>query len=399
MKHGFIRKVFITVIVFIILVPLKLFAARAADSIPGDLYPALNHLLAHMESGEKKPLNLDLLPRILDFIEAPKALGETMSMGEREGAVSDYYEFTVNRSLGEVLDLAYNPELPPSLTLPSSVRHSRWIGAEEDKSVILPRFSDKLDHLDRPIVIKGVEFIENSPDTFSGAYYSYNVDRLLILIKHNGRPALISVSNQRGKSDVGKKGLILGDDEEWNYIYSGEKGTTLRGTGWADTYIYDSASILVYYESDTDPGQVKCGVFKWLNAGWIGMNFVKPAHIRKGMERFAKDFCEVVESPSLADTESLVQMYQKIQSLSLDELKAITSAYYNQKNISRFQLENSQYKRWIRKLFKEDNYINRLSRHEMEALVSIEYLKYKMGKHHSFGSEYFPMSPVDKELH
>ncbi len=103
-------------------------------------------------------------------------------------------------------------------------------------------------------------------------------------MKHKGRPALISVSNQKGISDVGRKGLILGNDEDWNYIYSGEAGTTLPGTGWADTYMYGSASITIYYELGTNPKQVKCAVFKWLDAGWLGINFVKPAHIRKGQE-------------------------------------------------------------------------------------------------------------------
>ena len=396
-KHDFIKKVSFTVIAFFMLIPLKLYASTQADPVPDDLFPAVNNLLDYAESCDKGSLNLDLISRVLDFIDAPKALGVTMSLGERDGAVSDYYEFSVNRSLGEVLDLAYNPDLPSNLTLPSSVRRSQWMKLN-DKNVTLPRFSDELCHLDKPLIINGIEYIENSPDTFSGAYYAYNVDRLLILIKHNGRPALISVSNQRGKSDVGRKGLILGEDEEWDYIYSGEKGTTMRGTGWADTFIYDSASILVYYESEADPGQVKCGVFKWLNAGWIGINLVKPAHIRKGMERFAKDFCKVVESPSLEDTESLVQEYQKIQSLPLDELKAITAAYYNQKNINRFQMENSQYKRWIRKLFKEDNYINGLSRQELEAFVSIQYLKYRMGKYNSIEPEYFPVSSFEERL-
>ena len=70
-----------------------------------------------MEGSEEKTLSLDMIPVILDFIETPKSLGESMSLGERNGAVSDYYEFSVNRSLGEVLDLAYNPDLPSNLTL------------------------------------------------------------------------------------------------------------------------------------------------------------------------------------------------------------------------------------------------------------------------------------------
>jgi hypothetical protein len=42
---------------------------------------------------------------------------------------------------------------------------------------------------------------------------------------------------------------------------------------------------------------VKCAVFQGLNAGRTGMNFIKHAHISKGLERFARDFREIVESP------------------------------------------------------------------------------------------------------
>ena len=339
------------------------------------------------QSYEKKYLNPGTIPCILDFVDKPKTIGKTMSLGKRNGAVSDYYEFKVNRSLGEVLDLAYNPDIPPYITQPSSVRHSRWIRIDNQKK-ILPRLSVEINNLNEPLIITGIEFIENSPDTFSGAYYAYDVDRLLILIRYKGRPALISVSNQKGKSGVGKKGFILGNDDEWNYIYSGEKGTTLPVTGWADTYMDGSASITVYYEPEKNSGQIKCAVFKWLSAGWMGINFVKPAHIRKGLERFANDFLKIFESPGLADTESITQMYQKIHALTSNELKERISAYYNQKNITRFQLENSQLKKIIAKLFKDGDYIKRLNREEMEAFINIEYLKYKMGKYSSEESDY-----------
>ena len=75
--------------------------------------------------------------------------------------------------------------------------------------------------------------------------------------------------------------------------------------------------------------------------------------------------------------------------MSFDELKAETSAYYDPKNISRFQLENSQNKKLITKLFQGSKYINSLNRQEMEAFVSIEYLKYKMGKYNN-GQSLFP---------
>lgn len=395
MKHCFKKYIFFYIAAYFLLVPLKLYANTPSLNFPNELLPAINNLLDHMESPEKTPVNLDMMPEILDFVDKPKTVGETMSLGKRNGAVSDYYEFSVNGSLAKILDLTYNPDIPSNLTLPSSIRRSHWI-VVNGKTKPLPRLSTELNNLDKPLIINGVEFIEISPDTFSGAYYAYNVDRLLILLKHKGRTALISVSNQQDKSEVGKKGIILGDDDEWNYIYSDEKGTTLPGTGWAKTYMYSSATISVFYESDTTPKQVKCAVFKWLNAGWLGVNFVKPAHIRNGMERYAKDFCKIIESPSLSNTTSLAQMFQKIHNLSKDELKSCTTACYN-KIIDQFQNENKKNKKWFSKLFKKENYINELNRQEMEALIEIEYLKYKLGKPHRFDTSYFGVSPAKLE--
>ena len=50
---------------------------------------------------------------------------------------------------------------------------------------------------------------------------------------------------------------------------------------------------------------------------------------------------------------------------------------------------NPQYSKWLSKLLDDDAYLDNLSRQEMQALVSIEYLKYILGKPIRFGTEYF----------
>ena len=100
----------------------------------------------------------------------------------------------------------------------------------------------------------------------------------------------ISISKQVDKSSVGKKGVILGNDNDWTYFYSNEPGTMKSGLGWAKSYIYDYFSVVVYVESDGSPAMVSTAMFQWLRAGWMGINFVKPGDILGGLKRFATEF-------------------------------------------------------------------------------------------------------------
>jgi len=103
-------------------------------------------------------------------------------------------------------------------------------------------------------------------------YHEYTLRRTLITVNYKGRQALVSVTKQINLSNVGKKGLILGNDASWDYYYTGEPGTTRMGLGWVKSYIYDFFSIGVYLETDTGSSVVRSGVFQWLRAGWSGLN-------------------------------------------------------------------------------------------------------------------------------
>ena len=83
-----------------------------------------------------------------------------------------------------------------------------------------------------PVIIRGLQRDGITPDLTTGVYYEYNLKRTLILLNHKGRQVLISISKQIDKSDIGKKGVILGNDDDWNYYYSGVPGSTKTGLGW-----------------------------------------------------------------------------------------------------------------------------------------------------------------------
>jgi hypothetical protein len=351
------------------------------------LEPAFDYLFALTQNKNSQRFDAGQVRSLLEFVHTKKELGDSMSLGSRKGSSSDYYEFTIQRSLKDVLDLVYNPDIPSYFAVPSSVRRSHWIEID-GKQQPFPKLSEKLDSLIDPIVIKGLEFNEITPDHQSGAYYSYELERALILMRHGGKRLLISTSVQADKSDVGRKGLVLGSDTEWNYLYTGEKGVMMPGLGWADSYMYSSASIMIYYEV-TDPAPaVKCCVFKWLRAGWAGMNLAKPHHIRKGVVRFVKSFKEVLEAPALEEISKVSAVLEKIDNLSTEELRAQSRVYFEDLR-RRFEDESSRNRKWFKKLFSDEDYLKSMTRDELTAMISIEYLKYLLGKKSRFDDTYF----------
>lgn len=387
--HPFLFHRFVLCTLMILVAwPLQALALEESkDQVLEALTPAIDHLLTLTDYNNRAVFDPGKITSLLDFVADAKPPEKTYTLGARNGGSSAYYEFSVDRSLKQVLDLGYNPNIPSNVTSPASIRLAYWVEID-GKRQSLPQLSDALNNLSHPVIIKGIEFIENTPDTNSGAYYSYELDRMLILMQYNGLPVLVSTSNQRDKSDVGKKGLILGPDSNWSYLYTGEKGCTKKGLGWADSYMYHSSSIMVYYQTKARDPHVKCGTFKWLKAGWAGINLVKPVHLRHGIDRFAKSFKEILESPALEDVSKVSRMFEKIDAMSNEDLRAKTRLYFHQL-AERYSAANTRTRKWFSVLFKDDRYIDQMNRQEMMAIVSIEYLKYLLGKDELFDISYF----------
>jgi hypothetical protein len=353
-------------------------AAAAVESVPKELAPAFEQLLSLAGQTDPKAPAADILAPLIEFLNRAKDPNQTFSMGERKGAASNYSEFRINRSFKDMLDLIYNPDIPSYLTTPASIRLSQWLhinGGQQE----LPKLSKFLDHLSEPVMFTGVEFVENTPDTFSGAYYAYQLDRALLLTRYKGRSVLFSISRQRDKSDVGKKGLVLGADENWDYLYTTEKGCTKSGLGWANTYMYDSAAITVYYEVDAPTPQVQCGIFKWLRAGWANMNFVEPHHIHSGAQRFAKTLKALIESPALSDIKGFSTAIRQISDLPVEILRQKVKRHYLALQ-SIYQGHNRLIRRWFDHFSGKDGYLAKMSPAEMKAVLEKAYLKKMLEK-------------------
>ena len=151
----------------------------------------------------------------------------------------------------------------------------------------------------------------------------------MLFFKYRRRSVFITVSKQADVSTVGKKGYVLGSDSDWDYLYSGKTGLTLPALGWVKSYMYDSRGINIYYAIEPTAPRVRCAGFKWLRAGWSGINMVQKKHIYRGLKRFGATFKEIVESPSLPPVNRLAGDFARIRGLSQDALKLKMDIYSN----------------------------------------------------------------------
>jgi hypothetical protein len=213
-------------------------------------------------------------------------------------------------------------------------------------------------------------------------------------MKHEGRPVLISLSRQKGVSDVGKKGLIIGADDNWDYLYTGQVGVSYAGLGWVKSYMYDSYSVSFYVETDTALPTVRFGVFKWLRAGWAGINLARPPNIFSGLERFKKCFKKVLENPRLADVTDVSLDFANIKSLSNEDQRKIIAGYLTEIE-KKCRLERRFSDDQLNDLFENRNYLNGLTKEERQSLIALAHVKNLLGKAPNPEMTYLRSKPDD----
>lgn len=351
---------------------------QAEINIPADSIPGLRHFLDFVDPAKNVAFDADAVAGLLDFIEGPKNDAALYSASNLLGMPSAYYEFDVRRDLREIARYSFNPDIPAIATMPASVRLFDWTD-DQGNRLPSPEVDHYLDALDAPVVLKGLQYLENTPDTTSGAYYAYQLHQTSLIFKYRQRKVLVTVSRQADVSTVGKKGYVLGSDDNWDYFYSGKSGLTLPALGWVRSYMYDSSGIVIYYEIDKDAPKVRCATFKWLRAGWSGINMVKNTHIHDGLKRFANAFIAVLENPALPPAGALAAGFGKIQGYSDDTLRSKMKIYSGILK-GRYDGGKSVDRRRPSDLFANETYWSRMTREEMQSALVIEYMKSRLGK-------------------
>ena len=351
---------------------------QAGKQVSGAVNAGLRHFLDLTDPDKKISFDPQAVAAVLDFVETPKTNGTVYYTNTVPNLTSTYHDFDVRKNLKTILNYAFNPDIPAIAVMPSSARLFNWIDSGDGQRRF-PRLSRYLGKNGTPVRFNGRQFIEITPDLNSGAYYGYDVQQVLLLFQYRRRDVLVTVSKQVDVSTVGKKGYVLGSDNDWDYLYSGNPGLTLPALGWVKSYMYDSRGINIYYAVEPNSPRVRCAGFKWLRAGWSGINMVQKKHIYRGQKRFGRTFKEIVESPQLPPADKLAGDMARIQGLSREVLRSKMKRYSKiLKN--RYNSGHRSIKKGALEILGDEKHWNQMSRDEMVSTMVTEYMKYTIGK-------------------
>ncbi len=345
--------------------------AEEAKTVPDSVYPGLEYVLSLTRSSAD--LEPEKLAGVIGYVGSVPA-NSSRILKERHGAFGAFYSFSVHSNFAHILDYVYNPDIPLYVTMPSSVRQQEWLTPEVIAPLKgLPRQVQSADDIR---LLRGRDREIVSPDTNTGGYYTYEQDRLITVLPGPTGPVLLSVSSQNDASQVGKKGCIVGNDKNWNYLYSEETGLNTFGLGWVESYMYSAQSVVVYV-ADSAKGIIHVGSFKWLNGGWARMNMVNSNHILEGMKRFAADFKTVLEAPGLPDSPVVEKTYRQLRQRSVEGLRQMAGPYFQALIQSgAAELEANPFKT----LLSSQTYLQQLSHKDLVQVLLLEYVKGWIGK-------------------
>ena len=314
---------------------------------------------------------------LLEYTVADDASARSDDPAKRASGYGVCVRSDIQAPLERILRYGFNPKIPSYVILPKQLRLSGRY-PESDLVARDIKIWKSLSTLDKPLVLRGREYEVTTPDTSTGGYYRYDLDRLTILLQHRGSPLLISVSKMTRPSDVGKRAVIV-DDPNWTYFYSGEKGLSPAILKWMDTFIYDTASVTIFRPAGNNPNVTDVTLFKWLNAGWLGMNMVKPGHIRAGSERFIENLKYVMESQDMPDDGTLAQKYNQMRNLPDENLDTLIKSYA--RNFERYAMKHNELSEdRFSRLIRNGGYAQILNREERVGVLMVEFLKNQFGK-------------------
>ena len=346
--------------------------------ISPSIYSGLHHFLDLVDPEKNVSFDPGLVAKVMEFIQSPKDEHTLYFADDVLDMSSAYHEFDSQADIGKISNYTFNPDIPDIATMPSSVRLFQWMD-EKGQRRQAPRVDRYLGDLDTPVVENALQYVEITPDSHSGAYYGYNLYQTLVVFKYKQRRVIITISRQADVSTVGKKGYVLGTDDDWDYFYSGKKGLTIPALGWVSSYMYAASAINIYYEMEPGSPRVRCAMFKWLRAGWSGINMVKRKHIYNGLKRFAGTFRQIMEYPALPPVGVLAADFSRIKKFSDDTLR-LKMDTYSQILQRRYNGDNHSGKKRIAKLLANKDHWSGMSRDEMEAALVIEYMRGVIGK-------------------
>jgi hypothetical protein len=279
------------------------------EKLAPELEATLTALITAVPAGKSLPAEADLI-RLARFMMSPTTNPDEVRVAKREHGEGLLMRQAFRSSFAKLVRYCFDPQIPTELLYPMVLRRGHWL---PDSQLVQEKVQlwEQL-NTQQMLVLRGAEYEEITPDTFSGCYYDYRLLRLVVLLYVDGKPVLFSVSRQAAPSSVGHKAAIVGKDSNWNYVYTRVVGSNLKLASWAETYLYDSASVTLLYTRGDGGG---LAFFKWVKAGWSNMNMVKTKHIRSGGERFLASMRQVLDAQNLPAPEAIYARHAALTSM------------------------------------------------------------------------------------
>ncbi|MDD6088886.1 MAG: hypothetical protein PUB69_06215 [Desulfovibrionaceae bacterium] len=290
-------------------------SAAAASPLPSSASESIESLIRIASSSTEEPSAEAVIP-LLEIVLG----GTSYALPSGSYGKGVLLRSKVRVPLRTAASLMLNPSLPGETLYPAVVRRSAWIAGKS----ALGNLSRQLSSGEWPKamqVARAREFEETTPDTNSGGYYRYNLDRMFIAVSaEDGSRVLFSISAMNKPSALGLRGAVVGQDANWCYMYTPKVGVNLPMLQWTETMLYKSASVTAFIERANQPGVTEICTFKWMKAGWSGINVVKESHIAGGVQRFFTCMQQALESPKFPNASQIIRKRATLMETDSQEL-------------------------------------------------------------------------------
>ncbi len=284
---------------------------------------------------------------------------------------SAYYEIEIDLPLDRIMAYIYNPDIPKYIFNPLIIRYTRWEKAPADFDIF-----NSHDHHSRssPVIVQGIKHVCTTPHPKIGGYFEYDTRELRIGYFQDDQPIYIDISKMTDTSGPAHKGGSIGPADNWLFYYLDEKGLNKRFLGWVDAYIYTNVSLTVFVgQGDT----TRIGLFKWIKAGWAGINFAGRRRIHEGLKQYGLNLRKILTDATIPDPQTLAKKIIKLDNLpEAKQREQITSIFEKTRKIlgEGIMFKNDRF----RDVYRNGEYIQNLSEVEIKAILAKDYLKFHL---------------------
>ncbi|PID40163.1 MAG: hypothetical protein CR984_04670, partial [Proteobacteria bacterium] len=161
----------------------------ASTDLPEDVMPTLHYLLTRVGNTNAKAFDTKQIEPFIDFLLSPKTEDVVYHADGSFDAPSAYHQFRVNTDLERILGYTLDADIPSFIFWPSSVRTAHWTRVEGGDGRFR-RMREMADTVETPFTLNGSEHITITPDQHTGAYYTYDADKAVILTPFNSGKAV-----------------------------------------------------------------------------------------------------------------------------------------------------------------------------------------------------------------